>query len=56
MRPADALEFESAGFNVLMVSLIVAAGLFVILVGAFYIHPDNWDPFASRCSPLRARL
>ncbi len=37
---------ESAGFNALMVFIKVAAVLFVILVGAFYINPDNWDPFA----------
>lgn len=37
---------ESAGFNALMVFLKVAAVVFVILVGAFYIHPENWTPFA----------
>jgi APA family basic amino acid/polyamine antiporter len=37
---------ESASFNALMVGLKVAAVLFVILVGAFYINPDNWVPFA----------
>ena len=37
---------ESANFNALMVALKVAAVLFVILVGAFYIHPENWTPFA----------
>jgi len=37
---------ESAGFNALMVFIKVAAVLFVILVGAFYINPDNWQPFA----------
>ncbi len=37
---------ESAGFNALMVFIKVAAVLFVILVGAFYINPDNWTPFA----------
>lgn len=37
---------ESAGFNALMVALKVAAVLFVILVGAFYINPENWSPFA----------
>lgn len=37
---------ESAGFNALMVFLKVAAVLFVILVGAFYIDPANWTPFA----------
>ena len=37
---------ESAGFNALMVFIKVAAVLFVILVGAFYINPANWQPFA----------
>ena len=33
---------ESAGFNALMVGIKVAAVLFVIGVGAFFIHPENW--------------
>jgi basic amino acid/polyamine antiporter, APA family len=37
---------ESASFNALMVGVKVAAVLFVILVGAFFINPDNWKPFA----------
>jgi APA family basic amino acid/polyamine antiporter len=37
---------ESASFNALMVFLKVAAVLFVILVGAFFVNPDNWKPFA----------
>ena len=37
---------ESAGFNTTMVFLKVAAVFFVILVGAFYINPENWSPFA----------
>jgi len=37
---------ESAGFNALMVFIKVAAVLFVILVGAFYINSANWVPFA----------
>src|SRR5204863_10027470 len=37
---------ESAGFNTLMVFLKLAAVLFVILVGAFYVNPENWQPFA----------
>src|SRR6266446_6522339 len=37
---------ESAGFNALMVFIKVAAVLFVILVGAFYIDRANWEPFA----------
>jgi APA family basic amino acid/polyamine antiporter len=36
---------ESASFNATMVGIKVAAVLFVILVGAFYINPDNWEPF-----------
>jgi len=37
---------ESAGFNALMVFIKVAAVLFVILVGAFYVNSENWHPFA----------
>ncbi|HKV08822.1 MAG TPA: amino acid permease [Thermoanaerobaculia bacterium] len=37
---------ESASFNAAMVMIKVAAVLFVIGVGAFYINPDNWHPFA----------
>ena len=37
---------ESASFNALMVIIKVAAVLFVIGVGAFFINPDNWHPFA----------
>jgi APA family basic amino acid/polyamine antiporter len=37
---------ESAGFNAVMVGIKVAAVLFVILVGAFYINPENWQQFA----------
>ena len=37
---------ESAKFNSAMVVLKLAAVLFVILVGAFYVNPDNWHPFA----------
>ncbi|MDQ3653057.1 MAG: amino acid permease [Acidobacteriota bacterium] len=37
---------ESASFNATMVAVKLAAVLFVILVGAFYINPDNWVPFA----------
>jgi APA family basic amino acid/polyamine antiporter len=33
---------ESAGFNALMVFIKVAAVLFVIVVGAFFIDPKNW--------------
>ena len=37
---------ESARFNAVMVFIKVAAVVFVILVGAFYINPENWTPFA----------
>ena len=37
---------ESAGFNAIMVFLKVAAVLFVIFVGMFFIKPDNYTPFA----------
>jgi APA family basic amino acid/polyamine antiporter len=37
---------ESAGFNTAMVFLKVTVVFFVILVGAFYINPANWHPFA----------
>jgi amino acid transporter len=33
---------ESAGFNALMVAIKVAAVLFVIGVGAYFIKPENW--------------
>jgi basic amino acid/polyamine antiporter, APA family len=40
---------ESAGFNALMVGIKVAAVLFVIGVGAFFINPENWTrDFAPR--------
>jgi len=37
---------ESASFNAAMVGVKLAAVLFVIGVGAFYINPENWHPFA----------
>ena len=37
---------ESASFNATMVALKVTVVLFVILVGSFYVDPDNWKPFA----------
>jgi len=37
---------ESASFNAAMVILKVSAVLFVIAVGAFYVDPKNWFPFA----------
>ncbi|MDB5229759.1 MAG: amino acid permease [Chitinophagaceae bacterium] len=36
---------ESAKTNNLIVCIKVAAVLFVIALGAFYIHPANWHPF-----------
>ena len=39
---------ESAGINAVMVFIKVSAVLFVILVGAFYINPENWQPFAPK--------
>jgi APA family basic amino acid/polyamine antiporter len=39
---------ESAGFNAIMVGIKVAAVLFVIGVGMFFINPDNWVPFAPK--------
>ncbi|HVR73994.1 MAG TPA: amino acid permease [Planctomycetota bacterium] len=37
---------ESAKFNGAMVVVKVLVVLFVIAVGAFYINPENWTPFA----------
>jgi len=37
---------ESAGFNTVMVAIKLAVVLFVIGVGAFYVSPTNWHPFA----------
>jgi APA family basic amino acid/polyamine antiporter len=37
---------ESASFNAAMVILKVAIVIFVIVVGAFYVNPANWHPFA----------
>ena len=37
---------ESASFNAVMVIVKVAIVLFVIAVGAFYVNPENWRPFA----------
>ncbi|MDQ2733319.1 MAG: amino acid permease, partial [Armatimonadota bacterium] len=37
---------ESANFNSAMVGIKVLVVLFVIVVGAFHIHPQNWVPFA----------
>lgn len=37
---------ESARFNAVMVAIKIGAVLFVILAGAFYVNPANWEPFA----------
>jgi len=37
---------ESAGFNAAMVVIKVGIVLFVIIMGAFYVNPANWRPFA----------
>ncbi|HPS78779.1 MAG TPA: amino acid permease, partial [Thermoanaerobaculaceae bacterium] len=37
---------ESASINTTMVGIKLAAVLFVIGVGAFYVNPANWHPFA----------
>ena len=37
---------ESASFNAAMVILKVAVVIFIIVVGAFYVNPANWHPFA----------
>ena len=37
---------ESASFNAAMVGFKLLIVLFVIVVGAFYVNPENWKPFA----------
>ncbi|KAF0241039.1 MAG: basic amino acid/polyamine antiporter APA family, partial [bacterium] len=37
---------ESIQFNTVMVIIKVAILIFFIVVGAFYIKPENWQPFA----------
>src|SRR3989449_874992 len=37
---------ESASFNTAMVLIKVLIVFFVIAVGAFYVKPENWTPFA----------
>ncbi len=37
---------ESASFNATMVIVKLTIVIFVILVGAFYVNPENWKPFA----------
>jgi APA family basic amino acid/polyamine antiporter len=37
---------ESANINATLVAIKLAAVVFVIVVGAFYVNPANWHPFA----------
>ncbi len=37
---------ESAGFNTIIVGIKLLIVLMVIVVGAFYVDPANWHPFA----------
>ena len=37
---------ESVKFNSIMVLVKLVVVAFVIIVGAFYVHPANWHPFA----------
>jgi APA family basic amino acid/polyamine antiporter len=37
---------ESASFNAIMVGIKLVIVAFVIVVGAFYVNPANWHPFA----------
>jgi basic amino acid/polyamine antiporter, APA family len=37
---------ESAGFNAVMVVVKLSVVFFVIVVGAWYVNPANWKPFA----------
>ena len=37
---------ESAWFNALMVGIKLTVVLLVIVLGAFYVNPENWKPFA----------
>jgi APA family basic amino acid/polyamine antiporter len=37
---------ESATANAIMVAIKLGAVVFVILVGAYFVNPANWDPFA----------
>jgi APA family basic amino acid/polyamine antiporter len=37
---------ESAAANAIMVAIKVGAVIFVILVGAYFVNPSNWTPFA----------
>jgi APA family basic amino acid/polyamine antiporter len=37
---------ESAWFNAIMVLIKIVILLFFVVVGAFYVKPENWQPFA----------
>ncbi len=37
---------ESAGFNTVMVVVKLAVIFFFVALGAFYVKPENWTPFA----------
>jgi APA family basic amino acid/polyamine antiporter len=37
---------ESANFNAAMVVVKLSVVFFVIVVGAFYVNPENWKPYA----------
>ncbi len=39
---------ESARANAVLVAVKLGAVLFVILVGAYFVNPANWDPFAPK--------
>jgi APA family basic amino acid/polyamine antiporter len=39
---------ESVRFNAVMVIVKLAIVAFVIIVGSFYINPENWHPFAPK--------
>jgi APA family basic amino acid/polyamine antiporter len=42
---------ESAWFNTSMVALKLGIIAFFVIVGAFYVKPDNWQPFAPNGLP-----
>lgn len=37
---------ESSRFNIVMVAIKLAVLFFFIVLGAFYVKPENWSPFA----------
>jgi APA family basic amino acid/polyamine antiporter len=37
---------ESARFNVAMVAVKLSCVLFVLMVGGYFVNPENWKPFA----------